>query len=106
MPQSLADKYAKTERFERKIAARKKLLADQIKALYDGKNPIEGTTHTVEVVTTFSNRLDTKGIRQDVSVAIIEKNTKKIPVKTIVVKEKPAVVVAMKHAAWYIVPVC
>jgi hypothetical protein len=99
MSQSLADAYAKTERFERKIAARKKLLGDQIKALYDGKNPIEGNTHTVEVVTTYSNRLDTKGIRKDVSVAIIEKNTKRIESRTIVIKEKPAVVVPMKRAA-------
>lgn len=99
MSQSLADAYAKTERFERKIAARKKLLADQIKALYDGVNPIEGKTHTVEVVTTYSARLNTKSIRQDVPVAIIEKHTKKIESNTIVIKEKVAKVVPIRRAA-------
>ncbi len=99
MSQSLADMYAKTERFERKIAARKKRLADQIKAEYDGKNPIEGNNYTVEVVTTFSHRLDTKSIRQDVPVSIIEKNTKRVTSHTIVIKEKPANVVSLRHAA-------
>lgn len=99
MSQSLADAYAKTERFERKIAARKKRLGDQIKALYDGVNPIEGQTHMVEVVTTISNRLDTAGIRRDCPVNILEKNTKRIESRTIVIKEKPAVVVRMKRAA-------